>query len=33
MFAGTMIVSAIPLIVLIFSQRYFTETIAFAGGK
>lgn len=33
MFAGTMILSAIPLIILIVSQRYFAETIAFAGGK
>ena len=33
MFAGTIFVSAIPLVVLIFTQRYFTASIATAGVK
>lgn len=33
MFAGTMVVSAIPLVALIFLQRYFTASVASAGGK
>ena len=33
MFAGTIVITAIPLVVLVFLQRYFTASVATAGGK